>query len=83
VRVCYNDNNNNNNNMRIPTTADNDDDITYARTPVCARVCVCVCGSARRRTSKLARGRCARVLCTSTVSPWSEDEAAPLSRACL
>jgi len=31
-------------------------------------VCVCVCGSARRRTSKLARGRCARVLCTSTVT---------------
>jgi len=29
-------------------------------------VCECVCGSARRRTSKLARGRCARVLCTST-----------------
>jgi len=29
---------------------------------------VCVCGSARRRTSKLARGRCARVLCTSTVT---------------
>lgn len=29
---------------------------------------MCVCGSARRRTSKLARGRCARVLCTSTVT---------------
>lgn len=54
------------------------------------RVCVCVCGSAR--TSKLARGRCARVLCTSTAlcCRRSEDaaaaagpEAAPLSRACL